>query len=212
MSNRSDNFNRANGALNGSTPSDGGSAWACTNGGSVSSNQMAFSGNQEYDALEAGVADVDVIATVAVLPSGFGRIALMARGSDVSNLWFGEARAGVTGGTAGTWIIFKREAGTNTTQVAGTGPALTIGSILRFNAQGDRFRFYHTPSGGSESLILDTGTGKTFNQTVTKHGFGGAFCDGTVRLDDLSIVDLAGGGGFVDNTNPVLRHLYGSAL
>jgi hypothetical protein len=195
MANRSDNFNRADGALNGSTPSDGGSVWVCTNGGTVNGNAFRHGGGggatSEYNTLEASSADVDVTATITTLPSAFGRVGLLVRGSDQSNFWWGEARAGSTPTTAGTWTIQKRVAGTNSSVVSGTGAALGVGSILRVNAVGDQIRLYHTPSGGSESLILDTGTGQTHNQTATKHGFGGSFEDPNARMDDLSIVDLA---------------------
>jgi hypothetical protein len=195
MSNRSDNFNRANGSLNGSTPSDGGSAWACTNGGSVASNAFQHGGgggaSSEYNTLEASAADVDVVAVVTTLPTGFGRLGILVRGSSQSDFWWAEPRAGSTGSAAGTWSINKRVAGTNSIVVSGTGAALGIGSSIRVNAVSDRIRMYHTPSGGSESLILDTGAGQTFNQTATKHGFGCSFADSTPRWDNFSVTDLS---------------------
>ncbi|MBN9523027.1 hypothetical protein J0H58_31695 [bacterium] len=198
MANRADNFNRANGSLNGQTPSDGGSAWVCVTGGSVSGNAFAHAGGGgEYNALSAAASDVDVVATMSALPAAFGRGSLLARGSDSSNFWHVGVRCGSTPTTPGVWAINKRVAGTDTAVVSGTGPALGVGSRLRLNAVGDRLRIYHTPSGGSESLILDTGTGQTHNQSATAHGLGGSFNDSTVRWDDFAITDLGGGGGSV---------------
>ncbi|MBN9521819.1 hypothetical protein J0H58_25435 [bacterium] len=194
MPNRSDNFNRANGTLHGSTPSDGGSAWVCSGGGSVNGNAFQHAGGgSEYNSLAAGASDVDVVATMSALPAAFGRGSLMARGSDSSNFWHVGVRCGSSPTTPGVWAINKRVAGTDTAVVSGTGPALGVGSRLRLNAVGDRLRIYHTPSGGSESLILDTGTGQSFNQSATAHGIGGAFNDASLRWDDLAITDLGGG-------------------
>ena len=206
MANRADNFNRANGSLNGQTPSDGGSAWVCVTGGSVSSNAFAHGGGgAEYNSLAAGAADVDVSATMTALPAAFGRGSLMVRASDSSNFWHCGIRAGSGPTVGGVWQINKRVAGTDTAVTSTTGPSLGVGSSIRVNAVADRIRVYHTPSGGSESLVLDTGTGQSFNQSATLHGLGGSFNDATVRWDDFAITDLGGGGGSA--IVPIVQHL-----
>lgn len=181
MANRSDNFNRANGSLNGSTPSDSGSTWTCTTGGSVTSNEFQHSGGiPECNTLEASSADVDVQATLTVSPPSLGRAGLIARFVDSNNFWFVEIRAGTNTGK-----ILKRVAGTSS-QVATSTLTPANGDVFRFNAQGDRLRLYQ-----NGVLRADTGTGQTFNQTATKHGLGLEAANTTARWDDFSITDLS---------------------
>jgi hypothetical protein len=211
MANRSDNFNRANGAIG--SPSDGGSAWSVLVGSaSVSSNSCNVGGNA-FDAavLEASTSEVDVTMVQAVTPSvAFGRlVGMCCRMSDASNGWYLELRSGGTATTV-TPTLHRRQSGTNNLEVSCTSVTVGAGDSFRINCSGDTIRVYHTPSGGSESL-LGTKTSATFNQTETKHGIASVFKSQGLG-DDFAIVDLAAGGSFIDNTRHILNCIQGGLL
>src|SRR5438552_14788054 len=89
MTNRTDNFNRADSTTALGTPSDGGSDWIAINGTwGISSNQgykVATDANSQRAVLESSVSNVDVQATLAGNATSGGG-GLVCRLADVNNL------------------------------------------------------------------------------------------------------------------------------
>src|SRR4051812_21276090 len=113
MAARSDNFNRADGALG--APSDGGSAWLTIGNAEVVSNQAAgaaFSAVPgQTSRLEASNADVDVQLTLKLMwNSGIGPVVRCTGASDYIGLKCTDVGLG-----GGAPLIVKVEAGVETT-------------------------------------------------------------------------------------------------
>lgn len=193
MSNRFDNFNRADGAYG--TPSDGGSAYETVGTNwLVTNNTARLSSTAPSGAvLETGFSDADVTLVISTLMVDFGRLHIGLRWTDSNNFWYTECRRN---GTGVQFSIYRRQAGV-TTNVTGivtvANTAFAVGDAFRFRGQGNRLTVYHTPvATGIEVLRADTGSGQTFNQTATKHGLAsGGSADSTVRIDNLSITDAS---------------------
>lgn len=176
MTNRTDDFNRADSAVSLGTPSDGGSAWvayAGTWGINTNRGYLATVTSQSVAALESSVSDIDVQVTAAVNGADYG---IVGRLSDNNNYLMGIA------GTATNWRLYKRVAGAFT-QIGSTGgfsPA--NGDVLKLTFNGSSLNFL--VNGVSQVSTTDS-----FNLTATKHGIR-ASSDIVVRFDDFSIVGL----------------------
>jgi hypothetical protein len=180
VSNRADNFNRANASLNGSTPSDGGGTWTATSGCNIVSNTLQITGTPQTAYLESSFADVEVQATIFAEGSN---AALLFRASDASN-------------HLGLYVIdnyvhlIKRVGGSVTqdplTDGSGTSTAdspLSAGDVFKVRCEGNTITVY------KNGVQQCQRTGVTFNNTATKHGFykdGG----GSPQWDDFSITEV----------------------
>lgn len=170
-----DNFNRANGTLNGSTASDGVSVWTNSGTFNVASNQATGAGNSSRCWIDCGSADVEVQVTKSTTgATGANRCGLLVRYVDASNYLFFHCN-----GTAFT--ANKVVAGTSTS--LGTGGSVVAGDVLKVVANGSSVALYV-----NGSLLLGPYT-VTDHQTATKHGLYSAFSADS--MDDFSIVDLS---------------------
>lgn len=181
MTDRADDFNRADSTSSLGTPSDGGSSWVAAAGTwGINSNRgylATSSGGQETAYLESSVADVDVQVTLAVSGSDYG---VCARLTDASNNLIG-IRSG-----ASDYRIYKRVAGSFTQLGSTVAVTSANGDVMKFTANGSSLTLYQ--NGVSKVTATDS-----FNNTATKHGLR-SNADTTTRFDDFSITGIGGGG------------------
>lgn len=182
MSNRTDNFNRANSTSTINPPSDGGSNWTAVVG------TWGIATNKGYDAgadaggvvvLDSTTSDVDVQATVSGHGGGSEDYGLVGRLADSSNyLLVREA--------SGAYDLFKQVSGSFTAIFTGQGTAAD-GDVLKLSMSGSTIKVFVNASqiGGTQTI--------TAGQTNTKHGFRDNSAAGA-RYDDFSITDTGGGG------------------
>ena len=179
MSNRTDNFNRANDATTLNTPSGGGGAWnAITGTWGVDTNRAycVSGGDGACAALDSTTSDVDVQATFAVNQSTTG---LMARAADTDNYILAQSNAGA-------YDLYKKVASIFTALFTGQGTAAD-GDVVKLRC-----------SGTSVSLFVNgaqVGTTQTVTQlaTNTLHGLrNGSSAGSLARWDDFSVTDLGG--------------------
>ncbi len=182
MSNRADNFNRANGTPLG-TPSDGGSDWvADISGGGIT---FGINSNQAYDdfdaggnivsSLEASSAKVEVQVTLSTFGDQMG---LSARVTDGSNYLY------VRGFSGEGYVLRKTEAGSSST--IGTPYATTPadGDIIKLVCDGNNIEVFIN----GVSRITAT---EAFNNTATRHGLWAFNAYVTsARWDNFTITDL----------------------
>lgn len=167
---RSDNFNRANGAVG--TPSDGGSAWIVTGNLVVSSNKLAQgAGGDNRGVLEASDADVDV--TVTITSSSFdggGGVIIRRDAADATDYVL------VSIGSASQIVIYTAPAFDFVAQ----NNALTLvsGDVIRVNTNGAAITVY-------QNGVLRISTTSSYNQTDTKHGL--RISSSADTFDDFSI-------------------------
>lgn len=183
MTNRSDNFNRADDASSLGTPSDGGSAWSALAGTwGVSSNQgyCPTPGTRGIAVLTAA-ADVDVEFTVGNNNSH----ELVFRASDVNNLFL-LACAG------GFFLLFKREAGTFT-QLVDYSTGLTGGDSIGVRAVGTTIQVF------KNGVQLGSDYTSSFNQTAA--GCGIATTSSAARFEDFSAAEVVAASFAGDRTH-----------
>lgn len=187
MSNRTDNFNRADGALNGSTPSDGGSAWTDTapSACSIASNQLRcgnmFSSWQPAS-LETSTAVGKISFVVKVLGnSGFG-----FRYVDSSNFWHVQVLSSGLG-------LYKRVAGTFTLYGSTYSGTISVGDTIEVEVtSGDVWTVKQ-----NSTLRINPGTSDSAHNTATKLCVGGS--SGSAKYDDMSFTDTSSAGGLAAN-------------
>ncbi len=181
MSNRTDDFNRANTASNIGNPSDGGSAWVQLNG------TWGISGNAAYESagisdavcyLESSVSDGDLSVTVGQIGSGNGW-AMAFRISDASNYWYVTAFGGFA------LIISKRVAGSDS-DIHTTSQTVNTSDVLKVTMSGNSLTVFVN---GSQISALDTTD--SFNNTATKVGLCRVTGFGTNLYDDFSFVSAS---------------------
>lgn len=141
MTNRVDDFNRANGTAL-ATPSDGGSAWQAVLSSFITYDNAAQDTSGTGNAvavLETSVADVDLQTVLHVIVNGATNTGLVARLQDSDNFIWAQVA------DTNNYKIFKRISGSNTaiadvystTPVAGDTLTLTAnGSALAFKLNG----------------------------------------------------------------------------
>lgn len=180
MTNRTDNFTRADVTGGMGTPSDGGSQWAAPTGnfGIISNTAYKFQGAaHQTSTLESSVTAVDVQATITAVGSTNGGI--VARASDDSNFilhyWNGTSN-----------ILYKQVA-TVYTQLGSTFTGtLAANDVLKLSCDSsDLLTCYQ--NGVSRISATDSAL-----NTVTKHGLE-SFGEGTansLRWDDFSITAI----------------------
>lgn len=180
MTDRVDNFNRADSASSLGTPSDGGSAWVPNSGA------WGISGNAGYNPgstaqgtaiLEASISDADVQVTLSTI-GATSDSGICCRSSDDSNNIVTAANVVST-----FYKAFKRVAG-SFTQLGSTYTATPVsGDVVRCNANGSNLTIYVN----AVSRITAT---DSFNSTATKHGLR-ANADILTRFDTFSITALS---------------------
>ena len=172
MTNRTDNFNRANSATTPNPPSDGGSNWTVHVGTmGITSNTGYFLGASIVAALESAVADCDVQVTMSVVNSSYP--AIVWRLSDSTNWWMWYGGGGVYKDVAGSLTLVATRA------------TFDDGDVVKLTCNGTTFA--GLKNGGSWGADI---TGQTHNQYATQHGVKSSGSNGSV--DDFSIAELAG--------------------
>lgn len=182
MSNRSDDFNRADSTTSVGSPSDGGSGWTVDRG------TWGISTNRVYKNLSGSGSGVPAITldcgsdavTVAVTISVVGVAAVCVRVLDENDLIYGNWD------NAGNFKLWKLVAG-SPTQIGSTsaGNTVSAGDVLSLTVDASG-NLTFKQSGTSKITGTDTtGAGRT------RHGLAN-FASGT-RADDFSITDLASG-------------------
>jgi len=178
MTNRVDTFDRANGALIGSTPSDGGGVWSGNGTWNISSNcglKSADFNTLQFAWLESSAANVDVSATINV----DGNCGLAARVTDANNCIYGRV-------CLNNCIVYKWEAGT-ATQLGSTYVGTpTAGDVWVLSVSGDNI------------VLKQNGTARvtttsSFNNTATKHGLGDFNITGSWTTFSITEITASGG-------------------
>lgn len=174
MTSRSDNFNRADGAIG--TPSDGGSAWVTGSGTwLVTSNQAQESTGsvQGSVVLETSESNGDVQATMVV----FNGDGVVGRWADDNNYIFAAPRVS-------DYIVYKKVAGSFTSLA---NPSVTLGANpvvkLSFDAS-NNINLYH-----NGVLVTNAGPDAA-GSTNTKFGMWSNF-NAAARWDDWSFTGVA---------------------
>lgn len=180
MSSRSDNFNRADGAIG--TPSDGGSAWVQESGTwAISTNRAHESAvtAQAVCSLQSSASIVDVQATM--LEAGgldSGACGLVARVADDSNylLYIPDGR------------LYKKVGGGFTLMAGFASTTISNGDVLKLSVDGSNLI---TGYNNGSSIISTTDSAGSTN---TKHGIR-THNESGWYFDTFSITDNGGGGG-----------------
>lgn len=198
MSNRSDDFNRADSSSSLGTPSDGGGAWTALVGTwGIASNTGYLAtdagDSQDVAVLDSGTSDVDVQVTLATLTSTPG---LILRAADSNNYLLLQT-------TTSGFTMYRRASGSFTGIGSWSGTTAS-GDVIKFQGNGTTVKAFHA---GVERISVTESSG----QTNTKHGIY-SFVSTGPRFDDFSITDLGGGGGGgVFSPNFYLEHVARSA-
>lgn len=177
MTNRTDNFNRADTTSAIGTPSDGGSAWTQQSGTwGISTNQgyESGAGSQTSAVLESSVANVDVQATINVAAADCG---LIARAADDNNYLLL-----ITSTVVGGFTIYKRVAG-SFTNIASASFTVSNGDVCKFEVDSSNL-LQGFQNGVSKVSVTDSA-----GSTNTKHGIRSNNVS-TARFDDFSITAL----------------------
>lgn len=186
MTNRTDNFNRADSGSAMGTPSDGGSAWVPygTSQWGITSNQgykVATNTANEAAVLESSVSAVDIQATVAAVGSQGGNGPIGRGSSDTDYIltqWLG-----------GSTYIFKKVGG-SFTQLATTAGSLSAGDVLKLRC--DSSNNLTSYRNGSSVITATDAAGST----NTQHGLGanGGGLTQAILWDDFSITAIVAAG------------------
>jgi large repetitive protein len=174
MTNRVDNFNRADGALG--TPSDGGSAWVAQAGTwAVLGNQARVSTSVAGQSvvLQSSSSNVTVQATLGV-SSGFG---LCTRAADANNYILADT-------TLTQARIRTRVAGVETVVAGPVGYVPTPGDVIKLKADANDLISLLI----NDVVVLSTTV--TTGNTNTLHGLQATGGMTAQRWDDFSITDL----------------------
>jgi hypothetical protein len=188
MTNRTDDFNRADSSSALGTPSDAGSAWVALAGtwGIVSNAAYKVANAATYEAatLESSVSDVDVEVTLTQIGAAAAG-GLVARATDNSNYIMTQHDAG-----GGNIYLFKRVAGSFTQLGSTYSGGIIPGDVLKLTCNGSSLTVYKN----GVSIITATDSAGSTN---TKHGLFShtAGTTDSPRFDTFSITGLGGGGG-----------------
>lgn len=179
MTNRTDDFNRADSTTSLGTPSDAGSAWATASGTWGISSNAAYNvgaGTEANAYLESSVSAIEVQVTISTFGSDCG---VNARLADVNNLLLGLM-------TLGTGIrLFKRVSGTYTQLGSTYNGTLASGDVLKLRTDSaNALTLYHNGTARVGPVTDAAGS------TNTKHGIR-AYADSTSRFDTFSITGLS---------------------
>lgn len=185
MTDRTDNFNRANVATSLGTPSDGGTDWACnfTDWG-ISSNQAhnTEAGVDWHPAiLESSVSAVEVQATLTALADGLNA-AMCGRYADDNNY----IRLQLVAGASGTIKLTKRVAGTETQLGSTYTGAVAVNDVFKLRMDSANLL---TAYQNGVSRVSATDAAGAAN---TRHGL---IAFDPESWDDFSITEIVAGGG-----------------
>jgi|SRR5215831_13857002 len=182
MSNRSDNFNRADTTNNINGPSDAGSSWSQLSGTwGISSNQAykSSTGSQEICVLEANAAVVTLQVTLSFLTGGATDLGAVVRVSDNSNYILA-----VYNHATSTVAFYTNIAGSFTQLNSASPVAYAQGDVMVVDADaGDNL----TMKKNGATVLTAT---SSFNNTATKHGLRmNGDPAASIGWDDFSITD-----------------------
>ena len=193
MPNRFDDFNRADGPLIGSTPSDGGSPWVriptATNTGSwsVVGNQardaQSSGDKQRFVALDSGADDFELTCAMAVI------------GTNTDGGFFFRSDGGLRGylfairGSFTTYHMqlyrwFSDSDDGNGTSIWQSAESVVSGDVIKIRAEGSLIQIY------KNDVLKDSRT-DTHQTTGTYHGFRNYSDSTATRWDSLVITDLS---------------------
>lgn len=181
MTDRTDDFNRADSTTSIGSPSDGGSAWVIHGGTwGISSNQgyRVDSGTYAFVSLETSVADGDVQVTCAATSNPY--MGPACRITSDQN-WVGV----LTGDASNQILFYKRVAGSYTQLGSTYSGAVAAGDVMKLSFSGSSYTIYQ--NGVSRITATDSS-----HNTVTKHGL--LVNSGTSsgdRFEDFSFVGAA---------------------
>lgn len=178
MTDRADNFTRADTTSAIGTPSDGGSAWSQISGTwGISSNAGYMSGvtTQAICALESNVSNVTLQVTLNGTPTDCG---ICARVADNSNYLIGIASAAF-----GTFI-YKVVAGSFAEVSSNSGVNWVAGDVMKFTMDASNLLTVYR---NGSSVTSGTNAAGSAN---TMHGLR-SNADGTVRFNTFSITGTA---------------------
>jgi hypothetical protein len=181
VTNRTDNFNRADGAIG--TPSDAGSAWVQNLGTwNVLTNQARITTNDTHATcvLESSVSNVEVQATIPTVGGGVGH-SIVARCADSSNfIMFQIKSASVE--------MWKRVGGSFTQLGTTVSNTFVANDVIKLTCDGN------TINGYVNGVLKIGPITESAGSTNTKHGLY-ANQNSTGRFDDFSITEITAGGG-----------------
>lgn len=192
--NATDNFNRADGAIDGTLASDGIHTWTAHAGAwAIASNRLTGATTEgQRLTIDCGAADVDVIATLEATNGGNVQ-GIMVRHAGANNYAYLVM-------TNSTRSLVARVSGSNTTLASGLG-APTIGEVYRIHCVGDDYSVY-VDGGGGETLLTGPHTIAGLS-TNTQHGFYANYSNGD--WDDFSVIDLSAAPS--GNVPVIMQHL-----
>jgi hypothetical protein len=179
VANRSDDFNRANGTLNGSTPSDGGSTWTASNA-NIDTNQV-------WPVSASGTRDTAWVETSSAVGSVQMKITTNGNSSGVV-MRLSNATNHIVAYVSGNSLAnYKRVSGSYT-QIGSTySGTIANGDVIRLDIDSSNaIRSYV-----NGTLRVGPNTDST-GSTNTKAGFEWLSNLTTVRIDDWSYTDNAG--------------------
>lgn len=193
MSNRVDNFNRADSVLTLNSPSDAAGDYTLVGTWGITSNTAysVVSSNPCAAILDSATFDITIEVTLTGL-GGADIAGLCARYTDINNHW-----AYYMDTLNNKTRLYKISSG-SFVSVIDNVHAPAAGDVLKLGFSSNTWTAYYNGS--------QVGTGSdAFNNTATKHGLWG-YANGTNdRWDSLSITDAAAGGGL---PIPVANNLY----
>ena len=204
MTNRTDNFNRADTTNNIGTPSDGGSAWsqlAGTWGISGNAGYMSSAGGSDRTCvLESSVAIVTVQATLSVAPTEPYDSGLSIRAADSGNYIYSYI---YPIGPDISHVIYKLISGAYTELVYDETPGtMANGDVITLSADSGN-NITSTWNAFSVSANCSDGA------TNTKHGIYLYAGNSNTRFDAFSITENSSGGGGGGSTRSYVPRVIG---
>ena len=192
MTNRTDNFNRADSTTSLGTPSDSGSAWT------TYQSTLGILSNTAYDVTHSlyGVAGLESSISdcaVQVTCTAQGNMSCSARITDKNNFLTGG------GDGSGNLSIYKIVSG-GFTQLGSASATQAAGDVFKFTVNGTALELFLN---GVSKVTASSNVG----QTNTIHGIFD-FLSASARFDDFSITAL--GGGFTAKNKRTLGYRVGN--
>lgn len=180
MSNRSDNFDRTDGTIGGTTPSDGGSTWTSGGDAQIKSNQLGSvtsGAARNWAKLEASASNGTAQVTAKVLAAGTG-MGLLVRMADATN-YIGAYIY------SGKLELYKRVAGAFTALGSTYTGTISVNDVITLDV-----------TSGSALTVKQNGTTRitatdSTGSTNTGVGFDWFQGDPSLRVDDFSWTDAA---------------------
>lgn len=182
MTNRTDNFTRADSTTTLGTPTDAGSAWVAESGTwGVASNKgykQATDSVNELATLDSGTSAVEVQVTITASSPAMG---IGARAANDANYLLAQF-------VASGYYLFSKVAGSFTVITSNTGVTFTNGDVLKLRADAaDLVTAYQNGTSMMSATITD-------GNTNTKHGLESYLAGaGFIQFDAFTITDITSG-------------------